>query len=280
MGLVYKITNKVNGKLYVGKTEKSLAERVSVHLKHVKKGVNRPLYDSIRHHGWGSFLAEVIEANIPKDNLNTRERYWIAALQAQDRTKGYNLTEGGDGGAMPPDVLARIGAKKRGSHHSEETKRQMSETHRGVPHPHSRESNLKTSATLKRKYQEGTFTPKIPPVRRGTDHPMYGRTHTKEVKERLSLARRGRSMADVIGTERAAVLAQKRREGFTGKNNPLYRDIPRDDLLKHILDGMTNLELARMYGVSDVTIWNKTRTYFGMTATQIRQQGYPGVTTA
>ena len=62
-GYIYKITNKVNGKAYVGKTTDTVQVRWKEHLKDFKRKrcANRPLYRAIRKYGIDAFNVETIE---------------------------------------------------------------------------------------------------------------------------------------------------------------------------------------------------------------------------
>jgi len=86
---IYKITNKVNGKTYIGKTSKSIEERFRRHFYHHKTG-NTHLYRAMRKYGFDSFSVAMIEET---SQLNEREIFWIKELQPE-----YNMTKGGDGG--------------------------------------------------------------------------------------------------------------------------------------------------------------------------------------
>lgn len=99
-GYIYKITNDVNGKIYIGKTEHENPEdRWKEHLNEYKKNRSekRPLYEAINKYGEKHFHFEVIEkTNIPED----REKYWINELRTYigfEDCNGYNDTYGGDG---------------------------------------------------------------------------------------------------------------------------------------------------------------------------------------
>jgi group I intron endonuclease len=90
--IVYKITNTINGKFYVGKTIQSLAHRFSVHKVNSRNG-NTYLYRSIRKHGKENFIVEVIDTASSVEELNEKEVYYIEKLKPE-----YNMTKGGDGG--------------------------------------------------------------------------------------------------------------------------------------------------------------------------------------
>lgn len=96
MSIIYKITNIKNGKLYIGKTLKSINERFNEHIRDSRKNRNeiRPLYRAINKYGAESFKIEFIEE--VDDNISSeREIFWINHYDTFK--KGYNATKGGDG---------------------------------------------------------------------------------------------------------------------------------------------------------------------------------------
>ena len=96
MPYIYKITNKVNGKVYIGKTIYSIQKRWEEHLRDAKKSrcEKRPLYNAINKYSKENFKIEQIE-ECSYDILNERERYWIEYYGSFKN--GYNATIGGDG---------------------------------------------------------------------------------------------------------------------------------------------------------------------------------------
>lgn len=96
-GYIYKITNKINGKAYVGKTTRTVQERWEEHLHDSTKKqyyTNRPLYKAIRKYGSDGFTVETLE-KVDLEHLSEREIYWIEYFHTY--TEGYNATVGGDG---------------------------------------------------------------------------------------------------------------------------------------------------------------------------------------
>jgi len=86
---VYRLTNTVTGKFYVGSTLNFHARMKYHHYSHARNP-NKELAHDIMAYGWDAFLVEVLEDCTP-ENVRKRERYYIEALQAVE--KGYNMTK-------------------------------------------------------------------------------------------------------------------------------------------------------------------------------------------
>lgn len=102
MGEIYKITNKVNGKIYIGKTKRTSHIRWIEHIRDSKNypQKNIPLHKAIQKYGVDNFLCEILEDNIPLDNLNKKEKAYIKKYKTTNSNLGYNCTQGGDGGTV------------------------------------------------------------------------------------------------------------------------------------------------------------------------------------
>ncbi len=94
MGYIYKITNKVNNKIYIGQTIKTVEKRFQQH----KNNSNKPyfsqivLYKAFNKYGIENFQCEMIE-EVSNENLDEREKYWIDYYDSY--FNGYNATLGG-----------------------------------------------------------------------------------------------------------------------------------------------------------------------------------------
>lgn len=98
IGYIYKITNKINGRCYIGQTSQNAKKRWKEHIKVYTNpkcyNYNYPLYKAFRKYGIKKFEFEVIEECEIQD-LNKREIYWISYYNSYK--EGYNQTLGGDG---------------------------------------------------------------------------------------------------------------------------------------------------------------------------------------
>lgn len=94
MSYIYKITNDINDKIYIGKTEFSIEKRFKEHCSDAfdRDKEQRPLYAAMRKYGTEHFHIELVEET---NNPIEREIYWIEFYGSFKN--GYNATQGGDG---------------------------------------------------------------------------------------------------------------------------------------------------------------------------------------
>ena len=88
-GVIYKITNKINGKIYIGQTIQNVKERF---YQHCAEKCEIAIHKAIKKYGKQNFTLEVVEI-VNKNYLNEREIYWIQKYNSYDN--GYNSTKGG-----------------------------------------------------------------------------------------------------------------------------------------------------------------------------------------
>ena len=87
--IIYKTTNLINGKIYVGKDKKNNPEYL---------GSGILITKAFKKYGIENFKKETLETCLNKQHLNEREVYWIKLLNSTNKEIGYNITKGGDGG--------------------------------------------------------------------------------------------------------------------------------------------------------------------------------------
>lgn len=121
-GLIYKITNLINDKVYVGQTTQELKLRLKYH----KSNKNTLIGRAIRKYGWENFSVEVLEECETQEQLNEREIFWIKKLNSKN-PNGYNLTDGGERNyKVVESVRRKISLAGMGRKFSDETKAKIS----------------------------------------------------------------------------------------------------------------------------------------------------------
>lgn len=109
-GIIYKIINKINGKVYIGQTTQGFNNRYNAFGVGVERvynyhkdrrtrgqGYNSMLYNAMNKYGVVNFeVSEVLDIAFSKSELNIKEMFWIERFKSWDRNYGYNRTKGGD----------------------------------------------------------------------------------------------------------------------------------------------------------------------------------------
>lgn len=223
---IYKITNKINNKIYIGKTIKSIEERFDAHIKCAKNKINRHLYDSMNHYGYENFEVTLVEKCATIEHLNERERYWVAEFDCLT-PRGYNMTLGGDGGNTllkwseeDKRRLWRKQAKTRtGKKRSDDARKRISEAAKIRESTRTendrKEISNKTSKTLKRKYESGelvALTPKL----KGKEHPQYLHVDVDLVLKLIYECKTLKEISEIIGISKHGI--RSRLIENTGKN--------------------------------------------------------------
>ena len=86
---VYKLTNTLTGRFYVGSTF-NLKSRMKYHRYSHNRNPNRELGADIEKYGWDAFKVEILE-RCSRDNVRERERFYIESLRAVE--VGYNMVK-------------------------------------------------------------------------------------------------------------------------------------------------------------------------------------------
>lgn len=149
-GLIYKATDLLNNKIYIGQTTLSLRDRVNRHFKHARNGSSFNFSCVIRSYDLKDvFVWEIIDLCKSKDELNEKEVYWISKLDSMNPEIGYNKYRGGSfsnnnniWNNLSEERKNRIRDRMReastgvnnpfyGRSHTEETRRILSERKKG-----------------------------------------------------------------------------------------------------------------------------------------------------
>ena len=149
--IIYKVTNKVNGKIYIGQTVRTLEQRKWQHLDAAKHGCKTHFYNAIRKYGEDNFVFEVIDEASSIQELNALERYYIAKFNCIK--EGYNMVDGGNNNVM---FLDKVKQKHLESMRSAETRAKISKSMKEYrkEHPWTEEQKRKFA---KSKYGNKNF---------------------------------------------------------------------------------------------------------------------------
>ena len=233
-GYIYKITNRINGKIYIGQTINGFDNRYRcgnvekyTHNIHLKKSIDK--------YGIENFeICKIFDIAWSKEELDIKEKCWISIYNCTNKNYGYNISDGGSNGNNfkgKTDEEMKIICEKiskansgennymYGKHHSEktkeklrllnigktasdETKKKMSEKRKGKNHP------------LYGKHHTDESKQKISKANSGENNPMYNKHHSEKTKEKLRLLNIGKTASD----ETKKKMSEKRK----GKNAPFY----------------------------------------------------------
>ena len=129
-GIIYCVTNKVNGKRYIGQTTMPLYKRWHAH----KRADGRCLSLSAAIKKYGAECFEVVEIDraYSREELDAKEVAHIAAANSLDPAFGYNLRPGGMCATFSPETRALMSARKVGGRLTEEHKGKIAAALAGV----------------------------------------------------------------------------------------------------------------------------------------------------
>lgn len=129
--VIYKITNTINNKVYIGQTKNSVAYRFNQHFREAKckkkKNYGR-FHDDILKYGKDAFVYQVLEEVENLEDVDNRERYWISCYESTNPNKGYNSDTGGiKGGYKSKKTRDKIGKTTKDKWENPETAAKMRE---------------------------------------------------------------------------------------------------------------------------------------------------------
>lgn len=169
-GIIYKIRNKINNKIYIGQTIRKFKKRYSGELE--KRTHNEHLKRSIQKYGIENFeIDEEFDIAYSKEELDKLEDMYIKIYNCCDENYGYNNKFGGANGRFSEQTKQKLKENSPhlsgenhpfyGKHHTEEAKRRISEANK---------ENMK-----------------------GERNPNYGKHLSKEAKENLREKLKGKN---------------------------------------------------------------------------------------
>ena len=141
-GIIYKATGPT-GLVYIGQTTESLKERIRRHQCRAQRGDRRGAFQvAILEHGFSAFAWEQIDTAETAEELDEKEKYWIAHYQSDNPAHGYNGTTGGIKTVYTQETRQKMSEAQKGEKgywhgktFSEEHRRKISKAHKGKKKP-------------------------------------------------------------------------------------------------------------------------------------------------
>lgn len=268
-GYIYKTTNIVNNKIYIGqkKSPKFLGDSYL--------GSGKKLKIAISKYGRENFKVELLEEINCLEDMDVREIYWISFYRSTDRKIGYNISKGGNVnrtfvGENNPFYHKKHSEESRkkmsehnsrwmlGKHHTEETKKKISEAEKGKHIKEETKEKLKIAAKnnpnygMRGKHVSEETKKKLSESKKGKPSKAKGTVHiTNDVEDKMVPAdeldnylalgwRRGRKKFSPEACENISK-GHKGLPTTKGKvwinNGKINKVIPKQDLDKFLSDG-------------------------------------------
>lgn len=95
MNYIYKISNTINNKVYIGVTSRTIEERFAEHKNRIEERNSIHLYQAMEKYGRNNFYVELIDTAQTKEEMFEKEKYYIKLYDSYNN--GYNMTLGGEG---------------------------------------------------------------------------------------------------------------------------------------------------------------------------------------
>lgn len=194
---IYKITNKINGKVYIGQS----VDIDTRWRQHINAKDDVLIHKSIQKYGVENFSFEIL-LECSEEMLNDWERDMISLYDCIS-PNGYNLTDGGGRCKYSEETRLKMSEAKKGIHFSEEHKRKIGNARKGIPC--SEETKIKISNAHKGKHFSEETRRKMSEVNKGKHHSEETRLkmsnirkgvkrnpHSEETKHKISESLKGR----------------------------------------------------------------------------------------
>lgn len=220
--ILYRATNRITGKSYIGATSRKLNQRIACHFSDAKKRRKEgsAFHDAIRSYGREAFSFEQIASATDWPSLLAMERVAVE-IYATVAPSGYNLSLGGEGAlglVKSAATREKIAAANRGRKHSPETIAKIAAGNRGKSlSAHARAALVSANRGKK-------FSPErraaMSAARKGKGPPAehmerlrklaIGRECKQETRDKMAAAQRGRP-GNRHAIERAAAACRGRK---------------------------------------------------------------------
>jgi group I intron endonuclease len=242
--IIYKTTNLVNGKIYVG--QHLIQPETSANDNYLGSGCL--IQRSIKKYGKENFKREILEF-CEDNNINQREIFWINELNSNNLKIGYNIANGGEGGdnlSNHPDlenIKIKISNAGKGRKFSEETRKKMSFSQKG--RVISKNHRDKIRDTLKGRHHSEETKIKLSEISKK----RKGWHHNKETILKISQSKLGKKLSN-----ETKIKMSNNRKGILNSNS---KHIDMNKILEMYNNHIFIKDIAKNFNVSIGTIYRR-----------------------
>lgn len=222
---IYKITNKINNKIYIGQTVQKPKKRWQQHVKCSEKNSNQIIHRALKYHGIENFEFKLIACCKTFEDANHLETLFVSELKTLI-PNGYNLTLGGKNAPKTKKWREEASKSKKG---------------------HKNPMFGKPRSDLEKQ--------KMSLAQKGNLHHGFGKPRTETTKNLISKKLKGRIFSDVH-KEKLSLNKKKNIERYYGENNPASK-LSNDDRIKIsclLNQGISSRKIAKQFNVTKTTI--------------------------
>lgn len=218
-GIIYKITNKINNKVYIGQTIRAFNERYIS--GNIYNTCNKHLKNSIKKYGVENFeITETLDIAFNQQELNEKEDMYIKLYNATNPKYGYNKQTGGGNGKPSEETrkkqsLAHIG-KCAGKNNPMYGRKLSPETIEKI-----RLANIGRKSPMKGKHHTENAKRKNSEAHKGSNHVNFGKPLPEKTRKNISKAKMGHEVDEITRSKISATLMGR----FCGKNNATSKPI-------------------------------------------------------
>lgn len=251
MHYLYKITDALNNKVYIGQSTKEKDRwRQHKYLARQEQPIQY-IHRAMVKYGVENFTYEVIVACKTKEDADETESHLIIQYKSRDKNFGYNRAPGGNvawQSGLPPQAYPMYG-----KHHTEESRIKISESNKGIKKPHSEEWCEKVSKSMTGKVFSEERNKKI-------SESNKGRIISEESRLKSRLAQLGKVISEetrrkISASNRGRIVSEEGRKNMSLAQK-MFSPEQELEIIKDRELGLTYRELQLRYGCSAGTITN------------------------
>lgn len=197
---IYMHRNKINGKVYIGQTKQKPEKRWDNGRGYVDCS---KFYNAILKYGWDNFEHIILYQNLSMEQADFLEMQLIEKYNSINDKFGYNIKKGGQNKSHSEETKRKIGEANKialkGNRWSEQQKRLISQMFSGEGNPFYGKHHTEESKKLISEHRKGKIV--------GEEHPLYGKHHNKATLQKISKSRQSKGGKSVLCIETGEIFS-------------------------------------------------------------------------